>query len=225
MILQVFWRANYSNNGRVLPHSIQIVAVYPDRMKKIYLALAAAVLGSVVCYAGTETSSLKLQKDKTVTPVDELFRSNEFDVGVFGAVALGGVDQYNDRKNSFHSAFKSMEHQKAWGGGVEADYFFTRYFGLGVEGDWFAANDAISSVSGNLIGRYPFEYGTWGWAPYGFVGGGGQFDSENAGFGQAGGGVEVRFKSHWGIFADGRYVIHDIDLNYTLIRAGIRINF
>lgn len=207
------------------PRSIKRVASYPERMKKIFITLVVAAMGSVVCYAGTDTSSLKLQKDKTVAPVDELFRANEFDAGVFGAAALGGVDQYNNRKNSFHDALESTVHQKAWGGGVEADYFFSRYFGLGVEGDWFAANDAVSSVSGNLIGRYPVEYGTWGWAPYGFAGGGGQFDSENAGFGQAGGGVEVRFKSHWGIFADGRYVIHDIDLNYTLIRAGIRINF
>jgi hypothetical protein len=115
-------------------------------MKKIFLSFAVAALGAFVCHAGTETSSLKLQKDKTVTPVDELFRSNEFDVSLYGAVALGGIDQYNTRKNSFHSSFESMEHHKAWGGGVEADYFFTRYFGLGVEGDWFAANDAISSV-------------------------------------------------------------------------------
>jgi len=194
-------------------------------MKKLYVALAVIVLGSGMCNAGIETSSIKARDGKTVTPVDELFRSNEFDLSVFSAVALGGVDQYNNRKNSFHDGFKSMLKDKAWGAGIEADYFFTRYFGLGVEGEWLATEDVISSVSANLIGRYPVEYGTWGWAPYAFVGGGGQFDSLNAGFGQVGGGVDVRFKCHWGIFADARYVIHDVDLNYALIRAGIRLNF
>jgi len=96
---------------------------------------------------------------------------------------------------------------------------------LGIEGDWLAGHDAISSVSGNVIGRYPFEMGTWAWAPYGFVGGGGQFDSQSAGFGQFGVGAEVRFKSHWGIFSDARWVIHDEFINYALIRAGIRFNF
>ena len=192
-------------------------------MKKTLLSLI--FLSTTALYAGTESSSIKLQKDKNVIPESELFRANEFDIGVFGAVDLGGVDRYNNRKHSANAAIKSMEHQKAWGGGVEADYFFSKYFGLGVEGEWVAANDAISSVSANLIGRYPFEYGTFAWAPYGFVGGGGQFDSENAGYGQAGAGVEVRFHSHWGIFSDARYVIHDVDLNYTMVRAGIRINF
>ena len=192
-------------------------------MKKTIVTLSLAILSTAAVYAGTESN--KIQKDKELTPGNELFRANEFDIGVYTAVALGGIDQYNNRKNSVDSAFKSMEHQKAWGGGVEADYFFTRYFGLGLEGDWFAANDAISSVSANFIGRYPFEYGTWAWAPYGFVGGGGQFDSQNAGSGQAGAGIEVRFNSHWGLFSDGRYVVHDSDLNYTLLRAGIRINF
>jgi len=209
-------------------------------MKKLILTIAVASLGSVVCFAGTKEVPVKLGKDKTVTPVEDLFRANEFDVSIYGAVGLGRVDHYSSTQGEFVDLTTSRKNatsltdpstttnhyvHSAWGGGVEADYFFTRYFGLGVEGDWLAGHDAISSVAGNLIGRYPFEYGTWGWAPYGFIGGGGQFDSQNAGFGQIGAGAEVRFKSHWGVFSDARWVIHDVFIDYALIRLGVRFNF
>jgi len=213
-------------------------------MKKIFLILSVAVISSAASFAGTHT--VKLGKDKIVTPAEDLFHGNEFDVSIYGAVGLGRVDHYttthtstsflppppqdNLVKQAEVSPFTKTHTTKhyvndAWGGGVEADYFFNKYFGLGIEGDWLAGHDAISSVSGNVIGRYPFEMGTWAWAPYGFIGGGGQFDSQNAGFGQFGFGAEVRFKSHWGIFSDARWVIHDEFINYALIRAGIRFNF
>jgi len=199
-------------------------------MKKLHLIIAVTAISSAVCFAGPNETHVKLGKDKTVTPVEDLFRANEFDVSIYGAVGLGRVDHYTTTdpgtdNNNFRSTTTNHYVHSAWGGGVEADYFFTRYFGLGVEGDWLAGHDAISSVSGNLIGRYPFEYGTWGWAPYGFVGGGGQFDSQNAGFGQIGAGAEVRFKSHWGIFSDARWIIHDVFIDYALIRLGVRFNF
>ena len=209
-------------------------------MKKLIITLAIAALGSSVCSAGTKMVPVKLGKDKMVTPVEELYRANEFDVSIYGAVGLGRVDHYTTTETSLYSipnvgiqknattitstTTKHYVHD-AFGGGVEADYFFTRYFGLGVEGDWLAGHDAISSVAGNLIGRYPFENGTWGWAPYAFVGGGGQWDSQSAGFGQVGAGLDVRFKSHWGIFTDARWVLHDVYIDYALIRLGLRFNF
>ena len=189
-------------------------------MKKLFLTLAVVALGSASSFAGTKTVPVKMS-GKAVTPVDELFRGNEFDVSIYGAVGLGRVDNYRD---GLTPSIKHYSHD-AWGGGTEVNYFFTRYFGLGVEGDWLAGHDVVSSVSGNLIGRIPFEFVDWGIAPYGFLGGGGQFDGQNAGFGQIGAGVEARFKSHWGIFADGRWVVHDVFIDYALIRTGIRINF
>ena len=202
-------------------------------MKKLLITLAVVAIGSTVGFAGTKTVPVKAGKDKIVKPVEELFHANEFDVSIYGAVAVGNVDHSNTPAKSIAltdvttisiPGNKQYTHD-AWGGGVEVDYFFTRYFGLGIEGDWLAGHDAISSVSGNVIGRYPFEFGTWGWAPYAFVGGGGQFDSQSAGYGQIGAGAEVRFQNHWGIFADGRWVLHDTEISYALIRAGIRLNF
>jgi len=197
-------------------------------MKKLILSLSIAILGASVCVAGPKSAPVKLGKDKMVTPTEELFRANEFDLGVFASAALGRVDYST---HPYFSGRKSPNvnvndyDNNAWGGGVEADYFFTRYFGLGVEGNWLAATDAISSVSGSLIGRYPFENGSWAWAPYGFLGGGGQFDSQNAGFGHFGVGTEVRLKCHWGVFTDVRWLIHDSNINYALIRLGVRYNF
>lgn len=211
-------------------------------MKQLIITLAIAAVGTTACFAGPKEAPVKLGKDKTVTPIEDLFRANEFDVSIYGAVGLGRVDHYTTtetrRDVTIQRGFQKDATQlilptnntthyvnPAWGGGVEGDYFFTRYFGLGVEGDWLSGQDAISSVAGNLIGRYPFEYGTWGWAPYGFVGGGGQFDTQSAGFGQVGAGAEVRFKCHWGIFTDARWVLHDVFIDYALIRVGMRFNF
>lgn len=207
-------------------------------MKKLSVGFLVLGIGSAICLAGPAP---KLGKDKTVVPVEELFRANEFDVSLFGAVGLGRVDHYNTTQApGLLRQIQGPQTQEqqlltttttrhyvntAWGGGLEADYFFTRYFGIGIEGDFLDGHDAISSASGSLIGRYPIEYGTWGWAPYGFIGGGGQFDSQNAGFGQVGAGAEVRFKCHWGIFTDARWVLHDVFIDYALIRAGIRFNF
>ena len=199
-------------------------------MRKLLITLAVVAIGSTFGFAGTKTVPVKAGKDKMVKPVEELFRANEFDISIFSALALGRVDHSTkfanpDQKESRNVAVDRDYTHTAWGGGIEADYFFTRYLGLGAEGTWLAGHDAISSVSGNVIGRYPFEYGTWGWAPYAFVGGGGQFDSQNAGFGQVGGGAEVRLQCHFGVFTDGRWVIHDSSINYALIRLGVRYNF
>ncbi|MEI8340297.1 MAG: hypothetical protein WCH43_02035 [Verrucomicrobiota bacterium] len=197
-------------------------------MKKLILSLSIVVVGASVCFAGPKSAPAKLGKDKMVTPTEELFRANEFDIGMFAAVAIGRVDYtthpYYNGKRTPNVNVNDYDHT-VWGGGVEADYFFTRYLGLGVEGTWLAGSDVISSVAGSVIARYPIEYGTWGLAPYGFIGGGGQFDSQNAGFGHFGVGTEVRLKCHWGVFTDARWVIHDSNINYALIRLGVRYNF
>lgn len=195
-------------------------------MKKLSLGISVIVLSAAVCFAGTQTVPLKMKagKDKMVTPVEELYRANEFDISAFAAFATGRVDQHKlggDRDNPGDNRFDSS----AWGGGIEADYFYTRYFGVGLEGDWLAGSGVISAVSGSLIGRLPFENGSWGWAPYAFVGGGGQFDGEAAGFGHVGAGIDFRLQCHWGAFSDARWVLHDRGIDYALIRAGIRYNF
>ena len=115
----------------------------------------------------------------------------------------------------------------AFGGGAGVNYFVTRNFGLGLEGDWLAGNGVINEVAASFIFRFPIENAnhSFGCAPYLFLGGGGQFDGQNAGFGNVGGGVECRFSSRFGIFTDGRYVLHDDNINYGQFRMGVRIVF
>jgi len=114
-----------------------------------------------------------------------------------------------------------------YGAGVAVNYFATKNLGASLEGDWLSGHSDIGVATVNAIYRFPFENAThtFGWAPYVYLGGGGQWDGVQAAIGQAGAGVELRFAKNWGTFVDGRYVVHDSSLNYGLFRAGLRFNF
>jgi hypothetical protein len=142
---------------------------------------------------------------------DLLFNANEWSIDVFGLYALE-VDQgtYDD----------------GFGAGVGVNYFFNRYFGIGLEGYGWKGDGLISSVSGNAILRYPIE--KWHLAPYIIGGIGGNFDADNSPdqINASGGlGVEYRFNQHWGVFTDGRYVITDETEDYAIARLGVRFSF
>jgi len=148
-----------------------------------------------------------------------------------------------------------LEHN-AGGGGIEATYYCCRYAGIALEGDFLGGNPYNTALTGNLIFRYPFEFGaqtvssgyskdgkevksgkdgkdgkttvegpTWGLAPYILVGGGGQWDGRGEGIGAVGGGVEFRFRQHYGIFVEGRWIIHDSRESYAAETAGFSYNF
>jgi hypothetical protein len=81
----------------------------------------------------------------------------------------------------------------------------------------------IDDVSGNLIVRFPIA--NTGLAPYVMGGGGYQFDRVSQSFGQFGGGIEIRFNPHVGIFVDARYLVTRRTSDYGLGRAGLRFSF
>jgi hypothetical protein len=92
----------------------------------------------------------------------------------------------------------------------------------------FKDNDrsVAHQVTGNFILRYPVELCDFCFAPYIFGGGGGLFDGEKVGFGDAGVGIEWRATEHLGLFADWRWIFtgkgkNDIDTT----RAGVRFVF
>ena len=139
------------------------------------------------------------------------------------------------------------------GGGIQAGWFFNRYFGVAAEGDFFGGQTFISAATGQLILRYPFDFGrkpigpsgyskdgkdvrspkdsggmsppTWGLAPYFICGGGAQWDGQGLGIADVGGGVEVRCKANWGVFCDGRWIVHNEHDNYGAVRLGLAYSF
>ena len=142
-----------------------------------------------------------------------------------------------------------IEHS-AGGGGVSFGYFFTRYMGVSLEGDFLGGDPYDTVLTANVIFRYPFEFGattapsgyskdgkstvesktvatgpTWGIAPYIVLGGGPQWDGRCEGVGAVGAGVEFRFKQHYGIFVEGRWIAHDSRQNYAAETAGFTFSF
>lgn len=119
-----------------------------------------------------------------------------------------------------------------WGGGVGANYFFTRYLGLGAEVGFLAGEPRfVNNVGGNLIARLPIDKVHL--APYVFGGGGGMFNSINAPgpvstwYADAGVGLEWRLNPHLGIFGDARYIWRSSHGpgDQAAIRTGVRLGF
>ena len=114
------------------------------------------------------------------------------------------------------------EGEKQWGGGLGLDYFFSSYAGLGVsthmediDGTFF------DNLASEVYLRWPIE--KWHLAPYAIGAVGYEFGTKKW-FQGVGGGVELRFKKKWGIFADYQYVFHHDRGDDSVIRAGIRIH-
>src|SRR5262245_25535934 len=91
---------------------------------------------------------------------------------------------YKDREVQFSLFYSFSNHPTngGFGGGLGLDYFFHRYVGIGMEGNWFPGGEkdaVITQIIGNVTLRYPFELdaGRFSIAPYLFAGGGGLWDS------------------------------------------------
>lgn len=130
----------------------------------------------------------------------ELFPAKDSNLRLFGTY----VGQANDK----------------WGGGIGLDYFFSQYAGIGLSTHMEnTGGTAIDNLVSELYVRYPIE--KWKAAPYAVGGGGYEFGGKGW-FQSVGGGLELRFKKRWGIFADWQYVFHD-GYDDNVIRAGIRV--
>jgi hypothetical protein len=157
-------------------------------LKKITLSLCAVVALGSVAFAGTETYSGKETKNTVQQQTcPEWYATNEWNVNLWGTYAFTGTEWRDDR-------YLGVDH--AWGGGLDAKYFFARYFGLGVEAYGLALNnqrgftlnigngyyDRIGNsgdrgAAGAALGTFTFRYPIpcTRFAPYAFVGGGGIF--------------------------------------------------
>jgi len=159
-------------------------------MKKLVLGLLGFGAMASFAFAGTETYGGKEMKQVVPPPCPEWYADNEFNVDLWGTYVFTGNDAHDDRY---------IEGDHAWGGGIDAKYFFHRYFGIGIEG-WmvdarrrsldFAEVDGgvdpepivatsrkdsrgLGAVLGTLTLRYPFHCSRF--SPYIFGGGGAIF--------------------------------------------------
>jgi hypothetical protein len=179
----------------------------------------------------------------------DIFGAGNFYRGTGGNFAsavsrsMGGSDLGEQRQ---------LSGRPGWGGGIGVNYFWSRYFGVGVEQGFLARGRGDTTpqeadyyyqrwqTSGYGILRYPIE--RWSLAPYMLAGGGGQYGNKpevqiphggsykmrGLGFGQIGGGMEYRLASRIGLYSDLRWLFSEIDglpNNQMQWRYGIRVTF
>jgi hypothetical protein len=148
---------------------------------------------------------------------DWLFHPQEFTLDLFGSMSVGQetIDNISGER---------VKDDGRLGAGLGGNYFFNRILGLGA--DAYTENTQhsfVDNTSGNLILRFPFDRAHL--APYIYGGAGYQFDPTGLWFGQAGGGLEVRFNKTIGIFTDVRYMFTDGTENIGVGRLGLRLGF
>lgn len=178
-------------------------------MKRILNHIALAVLLTVPAFAGTDMKSFK-----QTTTIEEScnFRDTEFQIDGFGAFLAN--PEFDTEGRTLNTGV---------GGGAGLNFFFARYFGVGVEALWYGnGGSAEHMINGNAFFRYPIC--RWNLAPYVMVGGGSGWDHVNVGYVSVGGGVEWRFHKHIGLFVDGRAFLGAPDV-LGVTRTGIRFAF
>jgi opacity protein-like surface antigen len=163
-------------------------------MKTYILAVITSLLiACAAAHAGAPTEATQSKETVTPQPGPTWYADHEWNLDLFGAYAFTGTPHANDR-------YLGVDH--AFGGGVDAKYFFARYFGIGIEGYVLDANRTRIDQEGTIalvfpapfftgvksrtndahavgaaLGTFTFRYPLPGsrFAPYAFIGGGGVF--------------------------------------------------
>ncbi|MBA3544697.1 MAG: outer membrane beta-barrel protein [Chthoniobacterales bacterium] len=204
-------------------------------MKKLIISAIAVTAFAASSFAGPGEYSNQVQQQSNYRPADEFYRDREWNFDLFGAYAFTARPYRSDQ-------YLGVDH--AWGGGLNVNYMFNRYLGVGVEGYALAADDVVGQASGNLIFRYPIP-GTRV-APYGFAGGGVIFNgsrvedlvdrgrsigsirrnSDAEGMGQFGAGFEFRITPNVGVINDFSWNVVNGERNdFGMVRSGVRFAF
>lgn len=162
------------------------------------IALGMLFIGTVKADSGTSNNS-------------DLFRPG---------FSLSGYASYLNPGNN-----KGTE--KAWGGGIGGEYFFTSMLGVAGSANWSdpGTDDIWRNYALDLVLRVPFE--SFHIAPYALVGAGAVFEDDTRLLFRAGAGLDLRFTSSVGVFADWIHNFPSGDnlKNYQFIRIGAKINF
>ncbi|HLB34738.1 MAG TPA: hypothetical protein VJK54_10970 [Chthoniobacterales bacterium] len=179
-----------------------------------------SLLAIVLATAATSFAGQTCSKKVVCAPEDCRFRANEWQVDT---AVVGGAGTYGD--HSFG----------AIGGGIGVNYFWSKYFGVGIDDSLgglketchSSSTEFVNSFQADLIARYPIC--SWNLAPYAMVGGGGNWTQNvSQGNGNVGGGLEYRLTRNVGLFADCRWLYGSnaaSRLSAALPRAGVRLAF
>jgi Outer membrane protein beta-barrel domain len=154
---------------------------------------------------------------------EELFHANEWSLDAFGT--------YLNPMRGIKSFPNTNIRNGTWGGGVGANYFWSKDVGLGADTSFQDGGiKFVNHVGGNLIVRFPFD--CWRLVPYIFGGGGYQWSDRGQWFVDLGAGLEFRFNRHLGLFGDARYMFGDKvqptippSRDNALFRTGLRFAF
>lgn len=152
-------------------------------MKKFALSILALASFALTVGGGTETFSSK--ETRSLAPdCPQWYADTELNLGLSGVYAMTGNSWRDD-------LYLAVDH--AWGGALDAKYFFRRYFGIGIQGTILSVNSheifdngftrvladndegrhAMGSLLGTFTLRFPVNCSRF--APYVWAGGGGIF--------------------------------------------------
>lgn len=203
-------------------------------MKKFIVGFFCLTIVAATGFAGPEAVQ-EVRQQTYQAPSDQFYADREWNFDLFGLYAFTGNSYRNDR-------YLNQDH--AFGGGLDVNYMFNRYLGVGIEGYGLDARDVIGQASGNLVFRYPIPNTRF--APYGYAGGGVVFNgsrvedlvsngqspasvrrnSDAEGMGQVGAGFEVRITPRLGLINDFSWnVVNGPDNNFGMLRSGVRFAF
>jgi hypothetical protein len=195
-------------------------------MKKPTIITAALALLSVGAFAG-DTGGKAVVTPAPAPEPEVFYNANEFSVGL--SALLGARNSIDSRLNARLDSRAAWGNTTQWGADLETRFFFTRNFGVGLEGEYIDINRPLFGSALNFYLRAPLNQ-TSRWAPYIFGGAGGLYAVGQARFeGHAGAGLEFRITPKIGIFGDGRYVWVDGNHNdipqFGLFRLGFNFVF
>ena len=177
-------------------------------MKSIAITCVAGLVASSA-FAGQSVATGKDYKSPAPAPIP-CFKEQELQLDLFAS----------------YTAFEDGQYDDGFGGGIALNYFFTRYFGIGVDGNVLDGGaSGVWDSTGRLLARYPLELGSTCIAPYAFGGGGVQADGTTVGTVHAGGGLEWRATPSFGVFGEGRYTWGGGDSEAVQARLGFRFVF
>ena len=248
-----------SQINRLTPYGV------PDQyaaVKQLFLILSLiSACGAV--YAGESYSGKDKEIMQTAPPPCDWYRAHEWDFDLWGPYAFpGNTGRHTefDRLTTFNnlpahekltaSNDRFIDRDNAWGGGVDVKYFFSKYWGLGVEG---TVIDCNINEGGAGFGTFTFRYpiGCSRFAPYGWVGGGvtaggghhEQFSATVLRLGsivdtndiqnkhaeptaQFGTGIECRITRHVGLMTDFAWnLVSGPDNNFGMWRFGATLSY